>query len=74
MAVSLLHRDVPLGEPFPHMLPYNIHELHKIQSNAQHGCAAHDVEENLLLCGSGNVTVDEEIHICTGQTCQSFDV
>lgn len=57
-AVSLLfHRDVPLGEIFQQLLPYNVHELHKIESNTQNGGAAHDVEKDLLLCGSGNVTV-----------------
>lgn len=58
VAESLLfHGDVPPGETFPQLLPYNVHELHKIQSDTQNGGTAHDVQEDLLLCGFGNVTV-----------------
>lgn len=58
MAESLFfHVDVPPGETFTQLLPHNVHKLHKIQSDTQNGGAAHDVEEDLLLCGFGNVTI-----------------
>ncbi len=52
-----VHWGIPPDEAFPHLLPHNVNELHKIQSDAQDGGAAHDVEEDLLLCGFVDVAV-----------------
>ena len=48
----LLHRDIGPGET---LLPYDIQQLCHVQSDAENGGGAHDVEEDLLL-GSADVT------------------
>lgn len=45
------------GETLPELFPSNVHELHDIQRDTEDGGAAHDVEEDLLLSGSGDVAV-----------------
>lgn len=57
LPVSLFHWDVAPGEAFPKAPPQNVDKLHNVQSNAEDGCAAHDVEEYLFLCGFTNITV-----------------
>lgn len=53
----LLSGHIPPGKTSPQLLPHNVQELHEIKSDAQDRGAAHDVEENLLLFGFGDVTV-----------------
>lgn len=54
---SLLDRDVSLTETLPALLGQDVDHLCQVQDHAQGRCAAHDVEEDLLLCGFGDVAV-----------------
>lgn len=56
-ASLLLYWHVAFAEALPTLFEDNVQHLYDIEKDTQNGCAAHDVEENLLLCGLCNVAV-----------------
>lgn len=53
----LFHGDVPLTETLPALLGQDVEHLRYVQDHTQGRRTAHDVEEDPLLCGFGDVAI-----------------
>ena len=54
---SLFNGDIPLAKTLPALFRQDVYHLRDIQCNTQYGRTAHDVEEDHLLSGFGDVAV-----------------